>query len=306
MPIPWSRELDVMLESLQDTLRHLLIDGPDAMGTAPCAAPVAAARAEIAAFLRMARSGRDGEANARDALVRDRGRRDLRDADCRLARTFRCRRAPGMVRRRRDRRGGHARPALCRRADAWAEHDPADAAGAARCVARHPRAGDARRRGVREHADVGGLSGRNRRAGPHAQRSAGRGRAREIRQCRRHADRRAPRGARGADRRSSPDRRRGPKRRRGSRASRSATAKGSRRSRPRADCCCTARDVRDERVVDYQIVAPTEWNFHPDGALPRGLAGLEVDDEPRLLRAARLAVHALDPCVASRIEVGHA
>jgi coenzyme F420-reducing hydrogenase alpha subunit len=64
--------------------------------------------------------------------------------------------------------------------------------------------------------------------------------------------------------------------------------------------------VRDDRVVDYQIVAPTEWNFHPEGALVRGLEGSAVDDEHSLLRAAKLAVHALDPCVASRIEVGHA
>ncbi len=64
--------------------------------------------------------------------------------------------------------------------------------------------------------------------------------------------------------------------------------------------------LREERVVDYQIVAPTEWNFHPDGALPRGLEGIELDDERHLLSAARLAVHALDPCVGSRIEVGHA
>jgi hypothetical protein len=64
--------------------------------------------------------------------------------------------------------------------------------------------------------------------------------------------------------------------------------------------------VRDDRVVDYQIVAPTEWNFHHDGALVRGLEGLEADDAPQLIRAARLAVHALDPCVAYRVEAGHA
>ena len=64
--------------------------------------------------------------------------------------------------------------------------------------------------------------------------------------------------------------------------------------------------VRDECVVDYQIVAPTEWNFHPGGALVRGLEGIDSDDERGLLRSARLAVHALDPCVGFRIEVGHA
>ena len=59
-------------------------------------------------------------------------------------------------------------------------------------------------------------------------------------------------------------------------------------------------------VDDYRIVAPTEWNFHPDGALVHGLTGLAADDEARLVRQARLAVQALDPCVACRVEVVHA
>ncbi|MEO8507927.1 MAG: nickel-dependent hydrogenase large subunit [Betaproteobacteria bacterium] len=61
-----------------------------------------------------------------------------------------------------------------------------------------------------------------------------------------------------------------------------------------------------ERVVDYQIVAPTEWNFHPDGALANSLTGAQETDETALLRRARGAVHALDPCVGWRIEVTHA
>ncbi len=60
------------------------------------------------------------------------------------------------------------------------------------------------------------------------------------------------------------------------------------------------------RVADYQIVAPTEWNFHPDGPLARGLLGHAATEEPTLLRDARLAVQALDPCVACEIEVAHA
>ncbi|HYQ98681.1 MAG TPA: nickel-dependent hydrogenase large subunit [Casimicrobiaceae bacterium] len=64
--------------------------------------------------------------------------------------------------------------------------------------------------------------------------------------------------------------------------------------------------VRDGRVADYQIVAPTEWNFHPDGPLARGLPGMAADDEDTLARRARLAVQALDPCVACTIEVTHA
>ena len=61
-----------------------------------------------------------------------------------------------------------------------------------------------------------------------------------------------------------------------------------------------------QRVVEYQIVAPTEWNFHPAGALVSGLANLEADDEPQLIGLACLAAHALDPCVAFRIEADHA
>ena len=64
--------------------------------------------------------------------------------------------------------------------------------------------------------------------------------------------------------------------------------------------------VEDGRVAGYQIVAPTEWNFHPAGALTRGLEGMRADDEATLLSDARLVVQGLDPCVACRIEVGHA
>jgi len=60
------------------------------------------------------------------------------------------------------------------------------------------------------------------------------------------------------------------------------------------------------RVVDYQIVAPTEWNFHPAGPLVQGLEGMEVADASVLSRQARLAIQALDPCVACSVEVVHA
>ena len=64
--------------------------------------------------------------------------------------------------------------------------------------------------------------------------------------------------------------------------------------------------LADGRVVDYQIVAPTEWNFHPAGPLVQGLEGMEVADPALLSRQARLAIQALDPCVAFKVEVVHA
>ena len=57
------------------------------------------------------------------------------------------------------------------------------------------------------------------------------------------------------------------------------------------------------RVVEYHVLAPTEWNFHPDGALARGLEAQPVDDEGHLRCGVRLAVLALDPCVGFAIEV---
>lgn len=57
------------------------------------------------------------------------------------------------------------------------------------------------------------------------------------------------------------------------------------------------------QVARYRIVAPTEWNFHPSGAFPRGLAGIPARSEGEVRQAAALLVHALDPCVAYDLRV---
>ena len=59
-------------------------------------------------------------------------------------------------------------------------------------------------------------------------------------------------------------------------------------------------------VRRYRIVAPTEWNFHPRGALAAGLAGVAATGEDELRRLVHLAVESLDPCVAYRVEVSPA
>ncbi len=59
-------------------------------------------------------------------------------------------------------------------------------------------------------------------------------------------------------------------------------------------------------VADYRIVAPTEWNCHPQGALAQGLAQITVNDWLSPRQQARLVVQALDPCVASHVEVAGA
>jgi hypothetical protein len=64
--------------------------------------------------------------------------------------------------------------------------------------------------------------------------------------------------------------------------------------------------VESGHVADYRIVAPTEWNFHPHGALASGLAGLPAGSRRELQTHARIAVQALDPCVPCRLEVADA
>jgi len=56
------------------------------------------------------------------------------------------------------------------------------------------------------------------------------------------------------------------------------------------------------RVTHYGIVAPTEWNFHPEGALVSDLTGAPAADRANVEQRAIRLVHSLDPCVACRVE----
>jgi hypothetical protein len=65
-------------------------------------------------------------------------------------------------------------------------------------------------------------------------------------------------------------------------------------------------DLDGERIARYRVVAPTEWNFHPQGALAAAMAGRPAPSEDRLRRHAERLIQSLDPCVAYTLEVGHA
>lgn len=58
----------------------------------------------------------------------------------------------------------------------------------------------------------------------------------------------------------------------------------------------------EERIAEYFIVAPTEWNFHPQGPLADWLLGRPATDRAALQGFAARAVAALDPCVRWEIE----
>lgn len=57
------------------------------------------------------------------------------------------------------------------------------------------------------------------------------------------------------------------------------------------------------RISDYRIVAPTEWNFHPDGPAQQGLLALTAADLEQLRAQVNRVVMALDPCVSYRLEI---
>lgn len=62
-------------------------------------------------------------------------------------------------------------------------------------------------------------------------------------------------------------------------------------------------EIDDGRITRYQLLAPTEWNFHPRGVLAEGLRGLPADEA--LESRSRLLLQAVDPCVGWRLEVDH-
>lgn len=57
------------------------------------------------------------------------------------------------------------------------------------------------------------------------------------------------------------------------------------------------------RVAGYHVAAPTEWNFHPEGAVAQALARLRADD-PAAPRLAGVLAAAFDPCVAFDVVAG--
>lgn len=305
-----NRDQEVMLEALQDTFWHLLIDWPNTMGTAPCATPVAAARFQIAASM----SAADGTPRfADDSAMRalglslsilatqsvfgmppadwlEQGGVEALKAWCARGETV-----PAVLL-------GHLlvdRPSLGRSAIPLMPAPQIDAL--LRVIVPAMRDDPAFSRAptwAGAPVETGGLA--RMRAEPLVLALQEQfGNAVVTRMVARLAElARLLLELNGTDSRTDmPPRVQSLTLGEGEGLAAVETARGLLLHRAR---------LHEQSVVDYQIVAPTEWNFHPDGALVRGLEGLEADDEPRLIGAARLAVHALDPCVAFRIESDHA
>ena len=61
--------------------------------------------------------------------------------------------------------------------------------------------------------------------------------------------------------------------------------------------------IADGRIQRYRILAPTEWNFHPQGVAVQALDRLAAADDATLERLARLLLGAIDPCVAFDLSI---
>lgn len=65
-------------------------------------------------------------------------------------------------------------------------------------------------------------------------------------------------------------------------------------------------DAPDALIADYRVLAPTEWNFHPRGAVAQALAAMAPDACPVTQRRVGILAAAYDPCVTFTIEFEHA
>jgi hypothetical protein len=61
--------------------------------------------------------------------------------------------------------------------------------------------------------------------------------------------------------------------------------------------------VRGHTVQRYVIVAPTEWNFHPQGAFVQEITGTAASSRAQAKAAARCLALALDPCVECDMDI---
>jgi Ni,Fe-hydrogenase I large subunit len=61
--------------------------------------------------------------------------------------------------------------------------------------------------------------------------------------------------------------------------------------------------VEQGQIVAWRVVAPTEWTFHPHGAVREALIGLSAPDVQSATRWSRWVVATLDPCVACEVHV---
>jgi len=61
--------------------------------------------------------------------------------------------------------------------------------------------------------------------------------------------------------------------------------------------------LSDNTVEDFRILAPTEWNFHPQGVAVEGLKNIPADSNDVYKAQAELWLNAIDPCVSYELNM---
>ncbi|HFB66580.1 MAG TPA: hypothetical protein ENJ60_13680 [Aeromonadales bacterium] len=56
-------------------------------------------------------------------------------------------------------------------------------------------------------------------------------------------------------------------------------------------------------INQYQILAPTEWNFHPEGLLNQSLQNITVNNIENITQVTHLIINSIDPCVGYQLRV---
>lgn len=56
-------------------------------------------------------------------------------------------------------------------------------------------------------------------------------------------------------------------------------------------------------ISNYQILAPTEWNFHPRGLAAKSLQTLAASKQVEIDQVAHLLINAIDPCVGYELRI---
>ncbi len=62
-------------------------------------------------------------------------------------------------------------------------------------------------------------------------------------------------------------------------------------------------EIDQNRVRHYQILAPTEWNFHPRGLIAKSLGNIKANSSRQLEQLAGLIINAIDPCVGYTLRI---
>lgn len=60
--------------------------------------------------------------------------------------------------------------------------------------------------------------------------------------------------------------------------------------------------INNDKLEQYRILAPTEWNFHPEGVVAGALSQLEGSTQ-RVEQQARMIINSIDPCVAYELKI---